>query len=88
MAAASPFLQSLDLGRHGLEWLWPEVSLAHPLDDGSAGAMVQSIDETAEGLGEDGAAWRRVFGSPSAHFSALLEDMLVPVETSRPCATF
>jgi len=28
---------SLDLGRHGLEWCWPEVDLAHPLDDGSAG---------------------------------------------------
>src|SRR5215813_7551848 len=31
MAAASPFLNSLDLGEHGLEWLWPEVALAHPL---------------------------------------------------------
>jgi phytoene dehydrogenase-like protein len=79
MAAASPFLRSLDLGRHGLEWLWPEVSLAHPLDDGSAGVMLQSVEETAVGLGEDGNAWKRLFGSSSADFGALLDDMLAPI---------
>jgi phytoene dehydrogenase-like protein len=79
MAAGSPFLRSLDLERHGLEWLHPEIDLAHPLDDGSAGVMVRSIDETAAGLDEDGKAWRRVFGSPSANFAALLDDMLAPI---------
>lgn len=79
MAAASPFLNSLDLREHGLEWLRPELDLAHPLDDGSAGVMVRSIDETARALGEDGDAWRRVFGSSSAHFEDLLEDMLTPI---------
>jgi phytoene dehydrogenase-like protein len=79
MAAGSPFLNSLDLARHGLEWLWPEVDLAHPLDDGSAGVMVRSIDRTARGLGEDGNAWKRLFGPSSAHFEALLEDILAPI---------
>jgi phytoene dehydrogenase-like protein len=79
MAAGSPFLRSLDLERHGLEWRWPEIDLAHPLDDGSAGVMARSIDRTAEELGDDGDAWRRVFGSPSAHFGDLLEDVLEPV---------
>jgi phytoene dehydrogenase-like protein len=79
MAVASPFLNSLDLHEHGLEWLWPEVDLAHPLDDGSAGVMVRSIEETARGLGDDGAAWLRTFGSSSAHFEALLEDMFAPI---------
>jgi phytoene dehydrogenase-like protein len=79
MAVGSPFLRSLDLERHGLRWLWPEVDLAHPLDDGSAGVMVRSIEDTARGLGEDGPAWRRVFGSPSAHFDQLLEDIMKPI---------
>ena len=79
MAAASPFLASLDLGRHGLEWLWPEVDCAHPLDDGSAGVMLRSIEETAAGLGDDGAAWRRVFGRPSRSLDALLEDVFRPL---------
>ena len=79
MAVGSPFLRSLDLERHGLEWLWPEVDLAHPLDDGSVGVMVRSIEQTADGRGEDGKAWRRVFGSASAHFGELLEDIMKPV---------
>jgi phytoene dehydrogenase-like protein len=79
MAAGSPFLDSLGLDRHGLEWRWPEIDLAHPLDDGSAGVMVRSLAETVRGLGEDGAAWRRIFGSSSAHFRELLGDMLGPI---------
>ncbi|HKH23270.1 MAG TPA: NAD(P)/FAD-dependent oxidoreductase, partial [Solirubrobacterales bacterium] len=79
MAADSPFLRSLDLGRHGLEWLLPEVSLAHPLDDGSAGVMYPSIEETANALGEDGPAWKRVFGSSSANYGVLLDDMMAPI---------
>ncbi|MET0730556.1 MAG: NAD(P)/FAD-dependent oxidoreductase [Solirubrobacterales bacterium] len=79
MAAGSPFLRSIDLRKHGLEWLWPEVDLAHPLDDGTAGVMVRSIEKTARGMGEDGAAWKRVFGSSSAHYGALLDDLLAPV---------
>jgi phytoene dehydrogenase-like protein len=55
------------------------VDLAHPLDDGSAGVMVRSIDETVRRLGADGDAWRRVFGASSAHFEDLLEDMLAPI---------
>lgn len=80
MAAGSPFLRSLDLGRHGLEWLWPQVDLAHPLDDGSAGVMVRSLEQTVAGLGRDGHAWRRLFGPSSEGFDALNEDLLLPIQ--------
>ena len=79
MALGSPFLRSLGLERYGLEWRWPEVDCAHPLDDGSAGVMLRSIDATARGLGVDGPAWRRVFEAPSASFDALADDVLRPV---------
>jgi phytoene dehydrogenase-like protein len=79
MAVASPFLRSLPLEEHGLEWRWPEVDLAHPLDDGSAGVMLRSIEETVAGLGEDGPAWRRLFAASSESFDALNEDLLRPV---------
>ena len=78
MAAGSPFLNSLALDRYGLEWCWPEVDCAHPLDDGSAGVMVKSLDETARGLGEDGRTWKWVF-APSRSFDALTEDLFRPV---------
>src|ERR1700710_1289595 len=79
MAAASPFFRSLGLERHGLEWCQPEVDLAHPLDGGDAATMVRSLSQTAAGLGEDGAAWRRLFASSAGHFEALNEDLMQPV---------
>ena len=79
MAVGSPALTEFGLDQHGLEWCWPEVDLAHPLDDGSAGVLLQSIDDTATGLGRDGPAWKRVFGRPAAGFAELNEDLVVPV---------
>jgi phytoene dehydrogenase-like protein len=78
-APGSPALNSLDLKRHGLEWAWAEVEASHPFDDGSAATMQLSIEDTAVGLGSAGAAWKRLFGSSSAHFDALSEDIMQPV---------
>jgi len=79
MAAASPFFRSLGLEAHGLQWRWPEVDLAHPFDDGEAAVLVQSLEQTAAGLGRDGDSWRRLFDSPARHFDQLNEDTLRPV---------
>jgi phytoene dehydrogenase-like protein len=80
MAVGSPFLQSLDLGRHGLEWRWAEVDLAHPLDDGSAGAMMRSVEATAEALGpKDGRKWERLFGPFAESLDALNDDTMRPL---------
>jgi phytoene dehydrogenase-like protein len=79
MAVGSPALSTLGLERYGLEWAWPEVDLSHPLDGGSAGAMLHSIDDTAAGLGQAGAAWKRVFGAPSETIDSLNEDILRPL---------
>ena len=80
MGPGAPSLTSLGLEHHGLEWAWPEVDLAHPLDGGGVGVMLRSIRDTAAGLGGDGPAWRAVFGSPSAHFDALMLDIMRPVQ--------
>ena len=79
MAVGSPFLKSLSLERHGLEWRWPEVDLAHPLEDGSAGVMLRSVEDTVEGLGDDGGAWRRLFAASAHSFDVLNEDLFRPV---------
>jgi phytoene dehydrogenase-like protein len=79
MALKSPALTSLGLERHGLEWAWPEVDLAHPFDDGTAAALLRSIEQTAAGLGPGGASWKRVFGAPAASFDTLSEDALKPL---------
>jgi phytoene dehydrogenase-like protein len=78
-AVNSPFFRSLGLEQYGLEWRWPEVDLAHPFDDGSAATMVQSLEETAAGLGPDGPAWRRLFGPTVAHFDDVNAEAMRPI---------
>ena len=78
MAVGSPFLSTLGLEEHGLEWRWPEVDLAHPLDDGSAGVMVRSLERTAAGLGGDGRAWNRLFGASARALDELNDDLMRP----------
>jgi phytoene dehydrogenase-like protein len=78
-ALASPYLASLPLAEHGLVWRRPEIDLAHPLDDGTAGVLVRDLEETCRGLGRDGAAWRGTFGPLVRHFDALADDLLGPI---------
>ncbi len=79
MAVGSTFLQDLGLDRYGLQWRWPEIDCAHPLDGGDAGVLLRSLDETAAGLGVDGSRWRLLFARPSARFDALAEDIMGPL---------
>jgi phytoene dehydrogenase-like protein len=55
MAAASPALRELELG---VDWVNPDVVLAHPFEDGSAIALHRDVDATVESLGPAGPSWR------------------------------
>ena len=79
VAAASPFLNGLDLAANGLTWLQPALDCAHPLDDGSAGVLYRSIDRTAEAMGRDGQRWSRVFAPMVSRFDDLFADASQPV---------
>jgi phytoene dehydrogenase-like protein len=83
MAIASPFFAELNLARHGLEWVWPEVSVAHPLPDGSAAALWQRLDRTAEALGSDGSAWTRLFKPFVENSAALFDEVLRPTRGTK-----
>jgi phytoene dehydrogenase-like protein len=62
MAVASPFFRGVDLAARGVKMLTPPVAFAHPLDGGRAAAVGRSVDDTARTLGEDGRAYRQLFG--------------------------
>jgi phytoene dehydrogenase-like protein len=79
LGVVSPFMASRPLADHGLEWRYPDVDVAHPLDGGRAAVVLRSLDATAEALGDDGPAWRRVFGPVVDQAEAMLEDALAPV---------
>ena len=76
---ASPFFRSLDLGRHGLEWLWPEVDAVHPIDGGRAGVMFRDLDRTAGLLGKDGKKWRSLYAPLVKHSDALVDELFQPI---------
>ena len=47
LGLGSPALRALPLEEHGLEWIHPDVPLAHPLDGGRAAVLRRSVDATA-----------------------------------------
>jgi phytoene dehydrogenase-like protein len=79
LAVASPFLRTLPLAEHGLEFIEPPAALAHPLDDGTAVMLERSVDETAAGLIEDDAAYRRVMRPLVDDWRRLEETILGPL---------
>ncbi|HJR89986.1 MAG TPA: NAD(P)/FAD-dependent oxidoreductase [Aeromicrobium sp.] len=74
----SPFLKSLPLQEFGLEWLWPELDLVHPLDDGRAGVLSRDMDRTVESLGRDGGRWRRLFEPMVRNIEGLIDEVFQP----------
>lgn len=83
MAQVSSFFRSAPLGDHGLAWIQPPAPLAHPLDDGSAVVLERSVDETAQGLGEDTAAYRKLMGPLPKAAEAIFEELLGPLRFPR-----
>ena len=75
LGKASPFFSSLPLAQHGLEWVEPEVQAAHALGGDRAAALLRSMEETAEGLG-DRRGWRRLVGPLVKGWEALLPHLL------------
>jgi phytoene dehydrogenase-like protein len=59
MALASPFFRSFELARR-VELVVPELSFGSPLDGGRAALAYHSLDRTAEALGRDGRAYRKL----------------------------
>ena len=76
---ASPYLSSLPLAEHGLTWRWPELDLAHPLEDGTAGVLEGDVTTTAGHLGADGKRWSQVFGPLADSFPTIAGDALGPL---------
>ena len=79
MGVLSPFLRGLPLEHHGLEWVRPAASVAHPLDDGDAVMLYRSLERTAEGLGRDGRAYQRLVAPLLKDPHGLLADAMAPL---------
>jgi phytoene dehydrogenase-like protein len=82
LGVSSPFFRSLDLSPHGLEWVQPDVPLAHPLDGGGVVLVERSIEKTCQRLGGDGEAYFRLMQPLSRNWLRLSSRLLRPVSLS------
>jgi phytoene dehydrogenase-like protein len=83
LALGSPFFRTLPLEEHGLELIQPSAALAHPLDDGAAVLLERSLEATAETLGPDGTAWRKLMEPWVRNADRLLAETLGPLRPPR-----
>jgi len=79
LAAASPFLATLPLHEHGLEYIQPTVAAAHPFDDGTAAALYPSLADTAGSLGVDGHSYTKLIQPVVNDWPFIADDMLGPL---------
>ncbi|MDX1415167.1 MAG: NAD(P)/FAD-dependent oxidoreductase [Candidatus Promineifilaceae bacterium] len=83
LGMGSPFFRSLDLEPYGLQWIQPELPVAHPFEDGTALAIHQSLDRTRESLGRDGAAYGRLLEPLVRNWDAVAHEFLGPLRRPR-----
>jgi len=81
MGVASPFFNTLPLGRCGHRWIEPPAPLAHPLDDGTAVMLEHDLAATSKGLGDasDGFAYRSIIKPLMEDWPSLCSEILGPI---------
>lgn len=90
LAAASPAIRSLELGRWGVRLRHAPLVLAHPSSDGRCAVLSRDLDETCASLDSfarsDGEAWRRLYRAWRRAGGALLDAMTTPMPPARAAA--
>ena len=81
MVGLSPFFREFSDVTRAVTMRAPEVALAHPLDSGGAAFVSTSLEETAQSLGDDGAAYRRLMRPLVDDAPRLASTVLSPLRT-------
>jgi phytoene dehydrogenase-like protein len=78
LGRSSPVFSAMPLERHGLEWIDPPIPFAHAFEPERAVLVHRDIGETAEELGADARAYRRVLGPVVRDWSLIVRELLGP----------
>lgn len=78
-AVLSPYLRSLPLSEHGLEWAHADVPVGHAVVPGTSAILPRNLDDAVAALGEDGPAYRTVMGPLVRDWPKLQEAILGPI---------
>src|ERR1700761_4566112 len=79
LAIGSPYFQTLPLAEYGLEYIYPEIAVAHPFDNGRAAVLKQSLDDTAALLGDDATAYKNLMQPIVTSWPSIAPDVLGPL---------
>ena len=83
LGLGSPFFKTLPLADFGLLWIQPDLPLAHPLEQGTAVAVYRDLARTAQELGGDGDAYRRLYTPLVESWDKLAREFLGPLRLPR-----
>lgn len=90
LAAASPAIRALELGRHGLRWRRSPLAVAHPQADGACAGIAADVAETAAMLERfapgDGEAWHELYAYWERAGGPFLDALLRPFPPLRGAA--
>ncbi|MER6911967.1 NAD(P)/FAD-dependent oxidoreductase [Streptomyces sp. NPDC000594] len=85
LGIGSPAFAGMPLDRYGLEWLHPELPMAHPFDDGTAAVLAHSVARTAASFGpRDAGAYRRLITPFLGRWDTLVRDFMSLPLTALP----
>jgi phytoene dehydrogenase-like protein len=89
LGVGSPFFHDLPLNQFGLQWVFPPYALAHPLDDGTAVVIQNSVEASAASMGPDAGAYTRLMLPLVSDWLKILGDLLgpLPLPPRHPLAT-
>lgn len=79
LAVGSPFFETLPLREYGLEYIYPEIPIAHPFDNGTAALLKNSLTATANLLGADEEAYVNLLLPLVNTWPNIVEDVLAPL---------
>jgi phytoene dehydrogenase-like protein len=79
LGIGSPAMRELPLSPDVLQWVQPDIPLAHPLDGGRAALLHRSLDETVADLGRDGPAYARLIEPIARKGLGIVDGALSPL---------
>jgi phytoene dehydrogenase-like protein len=79
LAVCSPAFAQMPLHQYGLEWIYPPIPLAHPLDPELNSGRVATLRD----LRDSSALLRHLMDYFGAHWSELSEEVLAPLHVPR-----
>ncbi|PAW93834.1 FAD-dependent oxidoreductase [Mucilaginibacter sp. MD40] len=79
LGVASPFFKTLPLADHGLEYIYPEIDAAHPLEHHNSAVLCRNMELTAKHLGDDENAYLKLVRTVTQNWPLIDADVLGPL---------